>query len=135
VPQGGDYDGVAGVVVPLEILRAAREDGTADHLPLELILFAEEEGTTFGLGMLGSRAWVGELAAKQLAEIHNQAGQNYLEAGRACGVDPANFARDRLAPAARHRGFIEVHIEQGPAMWKRNERIAIVRAIAGRRQY
>src|SRR3954468_15211147 len=57
VPHGGDYDGVAGVVVGMELLRSAREDGF-DVAPVELIIFAEEEGPTFGLGMLGSRAWV-----------------------------------------------------------------------------
>ena len=53
MPHGGDYDGVAGVVVPLEIIRAAREDAPSSVLPMELVVFAEEEGTTFGLGMLG----------------------------------------------------------------------------------
>jgi allantoate deiminase len=32
-------------------------------------------------------------------------------------------------------GLIEVHIEQGPGMWKRDERLAVVTGIAGRRQY
>src|SRR5439155_18501385 len=41
VPHGGDYDGVAGVVVALEILRSARED--AIDVAVELIVFAEEE--------------------------------------------------------------------------------------------
>ena len=41
VPHGGNYDGVAGVVVALEILRSAKENGVA--VPLELIVFAEEE--------------------------------------------------------------------------------------------
>src|SRR5690349_10827543 len=45
VPHGGDYDGVAGVIVGLELLRSAREDGI-DAVPVELIVFAEEEGTT-----------------------------------------------------------------------------------------
>src|SRR3954463_257865 len=27
VPRGGNYDGVVGIVAPLEVLRAAREDG------------------------------------------------------------------------------------------------------------
>src|SRR5262245_20170685 len=27
VPHGGDFDGVVGVLAPLEVLRAAREDG------------------------------------------------------------------------------------------------------------
>ncbi len=51
VPTGGKYDGVVGVVAPLEVLRAV------PNAALELIIFAEEEGTTFNLGMLGSRAW------------------------------------------------------------------------------
>src|SRR5688572_10447668 len=34
VPNGGNYDGVAGVVIPLEILRATRQP-----IPLELIVF------------------------------------------------------------------------------------------------
>src|SRR3954451_2371679 len=75
VPHGGDYDGVAGVSVALELLRSANEDGVAT--PVELIIFAEEEGPTFGLGMLGSRAWVGDLTAEQLGNLRNAAGQNY----------------------------------------------------------
>src|SRR5271170_3897443 len=74
VPHGGDYDGVAGVVVPLELLRAAAEEQIG-VLPLELIVFAEEEGTTFGLGMIGSRAMTGELNAQQLGQLRNAAGE------------------------------------------------------------
>src|SRR5687768_8209923 len=61
VPHGGDYDGVAGVVVALELLRSSHEEGL-HYRPIELIAFAEEEGPTFGLGMIGSRTWTGELA-------------------------------------------------------------------------
>lgn len=130
VPHGGDYDGVAGVVVALELLRSAAEDELA-AAPLELIVFAEEEGTTFGLGMLGSRALTGELIAEQLSQLRNEAGASYLEAGKPYGVDPA-----RLAGGTRGLlGLIEVHIEQGPGMWQRGETLAVVRAIAGRRQY
>src|SRR4051812_45873606 len=133
VPHGGDYDGVAGVVVGLELLRSARKDGI-DSLPVELIVFAEEEGPTFGLGMIGSRAWVGELSADRLGELRNAAGQTYPEAGSSFGVDAARLAEDRIRPE-RYLGLIEVHIEQGPGMWRRDERLAVVRAIAGRRQY
>jgi OHCU decarboxylase len=133
VPHGGDYDGVAGVVVGLELLRSARADGI-DAVPVELILFAEEEGPTFGLGMLGSRAWRGELDARRLGELRNKAGQTYLEAGASFGVDPSRLSDDRLH-RDRYLGLIELHIEQGPGMWRRDQRLAVVRAIAGRRQY
>ncbi len=133
VPRGGDYDGVAGVVVALELLRSAKEDGIT-ALPVELVDFAEEEGPTFGLGMLGSRAWTGELTAAQLGALRNESGQTYLEAGRPHGVEPDRLAADQLDPT-RYRGMIELHIEQGPGMWRRDQRVAVVTAIAGRQQY
>lgn len=132
VPHGGDFDGVVGVVVPLEILRAAHEDSRV--LPLELVIFAEEEGTTFGLGMLGSRTWAGTLSAARLAELTNAAGQSYLAAGAPFGVAAERFDADRLQPGD-FGGLIEVHIEQGPGMWKRGQSVALVTAINGRRQY
>ena len=133
VPHGGDYDGVAGVAVALELLRSAADEGLTD-LPLELVVFAEEEGPTFGLGMVGSRAWTGELTVDQLRNLKNSAEQSYLEAGTSFGVDPPRLATDLFNPT-RYRGFMEVHIEQGPGMWRRDQRLAVVTAIAGRRQY
>ncbi|MFT3787982.1 MAG: 2-oxo-4-hydroxy-4-carboxy-5-ureidoimidazoline decarboxylase [Tepidisphaeraceae bacterium] len=132
VPHGGDYDGVAGVVVALELLRSAHDDGIT--LPVELIVFAEEEGPTFGLGMIGSRLLVGELDADAIASLRNSDGKNYIEAGAKYGVDPSRFAASRLS-AATVLGLIELHIEQGPGMWRRDQRLAVVIAIAGRRQY
>jgi allantoate deiminase len=132
VPHGGDYDGVAGVVTALELLRSADDDGMT--LPLELIIFAEEEGPTFGLGMLGSRALVGELNEAKLQSLKNAAGQNYFEAGEPFGVDASGFERDRFDPKA-YLGLIELHIEQGPGMWRRDQRLAVVTSIAGRQQW
>lgn len=132
VPNGGDYDGVAGIVVALELLRSAHEENVL--LPLELVIFAEEEGPTFGLGMLGSRALVGELTAEQLGQLKNKEGQTYLEAGAPYGVIPEQIAASRLRAELNH-GLIELHIEQGPGMWRRDQKLAVVTAIAGRRQY
>ena len=132
VPHGGDFDGVAGVVAALELLRSAKEDGRA--MPLEMVVFAEEEGTTFGLGMIGSRLWTGALAPEQLQNFRNAGGETYIEAGRPHGVDPARFCPDRIQPK-RYFGFVEIHIEQGPSMWRSGQRLAVVTAIAGRKQY
>lgn len=132
VPRGGDYDGVAGIVVALELLRSAHEENVL--LPLELVIFAEEEGPTFGLGMLGSRAFVGELTAEQLGQLKNKEGQTYVEAGAPYGVKPDEIAASRLRPG-NHHGLIELHIEQGPGMWRRDQKLAVVTAIAGRQQY
>ncbi len=131
VPHGGDYDGVAGVVAGLELLRSAAEDGV--NAAIEMIIFAEEEGPTFGLGMLGSRGWVGELTNVDYYGLKNSDGQNYLEAGAPFGVDAGALKSDKIDPSKYH-GLIEVHIEQGPGMWRRDQRLAVVNSIAGRRQ-
>jgi hydantoinase/carbamoylase family amidase len=133
VPHGGDFDGVVGVVAALETLRAACEDGRRD-LPLEAVIFAEEEGTTFGLGMLGSRGWAGTLDSAALAALRNRDGLNYWEAGHDHGAAAHRLAEEELQGHG-YAGFIEVHVEQGPGMWKRDERVALVTAINGRRQY
>ena len=132
VPHGGDWDGVIGVVAPLEVLRAASAVG--ETVPLELVVFAEEEGTTFGLGMIGSRLWAGDLAEGDLLELRNGEGQSYLQAGADRGVDPARFAAETIDPS-RYRGLVEIHAEQGPGMWNGGQALAVVTAIAGRRQY
>ncbi len=133
VPRGGNYDGVAGVVAPLEVVRAAAEENIAAP-PLELVIFAEEEGTTFGLGMLGSRAWVGDLPAQRLAGVRNAHGGSYLEAGHLHDVRPSLLTEDAFN-ARHYLGFVELHIEQGPGMWNAGVSLAVVTAIAGRKQY
>ena len=128
VPTGGKYDGVVGVAVALEVLRAV------PRAAVELIVFAEEEGTTFNLGMLGSRAWVGTLGSAQLRSLRNAEGKDYPSAGADHGVDIGRLEAERF-PAQRYRGMVEVHVEQGPSLWKSGEPLAVVTAINGRRQY
>ena len=125
VPTGGKFDGVTGVVVPLEILRGG-------PVPLELVVWAEEEGTTFGLGMIGSRLATGAESAESLEPFRNRHGQTYAEAGQPFGVRPDDV--EPFAADAYH-GLVEVHAEQGPAMWETGVGVAVVTAIAGRKQF
>ena len=125
VPTGGKYDGVMGVVVPLEVLRGG-------PVPLELVCWAEEEGTTFGLGMIGSRLAAGVATAAATESFKNRDGQTFAEAGRPHGVRPDVI---EPFPGSAYRGLVEVHAEQGPAMWETGVPVAVVTAIAGRKQY
>lgn len=153
VPSGGKYDGVMGVVIPLEILRV-RPD-----LPLELVVFCEEEGTTFNLGMIGSRAWTGAVDVATLERLTNRDGQTVVEAGAPYGLDPDRLRAaaaaepeaaapaegkaaapgavpwtDRIDPQ-RYIGLVEVHAEQGVSLWDAGVPLAAVDRINGRRQF
>jgi hydantoinase/carbamoylase family amidase len=127
VPTGGKFDGVMGIVCPLEVLRSG-------ILPLELVIWAEEEGTTFGLGMIGSRLATGAETTASIAPFKNRDGKTFVEAGEPHGVRTNDIPSDRLRFDGYH-GLIEIHAEQGPAMWETGAAVAVVTAIAGRRQY
>jgi len=129
VPTGGRYDGVVGVVVALELLRS-RPD-----LPVELVVFAEEEGTGFGVALLGSRAWAGTIGSDELLNLTNRQGESFADAGRPFGVDPDALRGSQGFSFQGYLGMVEVHIEQGASLWNRNEPVAVVTAVNGRRQY
>ena len=135
VPHGGDYDGVAGVVVGLELLRSAREDGV-DGAAGRTDRLCRGRGTDVRAGDDRQPGVGGGAAGRATGRAAKRGGADVL------GSRPSRMAWTRR-PAGRRpnpsasaiSGFVEVHIEQGPGMWRRDERLAVVRAIAGRRQY
>jgi hydantoinase/carbamoylase family amidase len=134
VPTGGKFDGVIGIVAPLEVLRSAHLAGRV--LPLELVILAEEEGTTFGIGMIGSRLWKAPTPATidQLRQHRNRRGLDYFQAGLAHGLRLGDLTAETLQPGQYH-GLVEIHAEQGPAMWQQGIPLAVVTSIAGRLQF
>ena len=65
VPDAGAFDGVLGVMLAIECVDLARENGLP--LAMEVIAFSEEEGVRFGVPFLGSRAVAGRFDPALLA--------------------------------------------------------------------
>jgi len=124
VPEGGDYDGSAGVVVALEVVRLLDEAGHATRHPVEVIVFQNEEG-----GLVGSMALTGQLGPEQLSVV-SQSGKTIREGIRLVGGDP-----DELGAAVREAGdlaaFVELHIEQGLRLVESGDPIGVVEGIVG----
>ena len=59
VPHGGRFDGIAGVVGAVELVRLLNEAGLTTEHPLRVVLFVGEEGARFGEPCFGSKAIVG----------------------------------------------------------------------------
>lgn len=126
VPNAGAYDGMLGVVLAVTLL----EELQGRRLPfsIELVGFSEEEGVRFGTPFIGSRALVGRLD-RQLLGIHDAQGVSVQKAIEEFGLNP-----EEIPQAALHSqtlGYIEFHIEQGPALENLNLPLAAVEAIAG----
>ncbi|QIN80099.1 hydantoinase/carbamoylase family amidase [Rubrobacter marinus] len=124
VPNGGRFDGTAGVLCALETAR------TAPDTPLKVFSFVEEEGARFGSGLLGSRCAVGAVTAEDLKGYRDGAGTSFYDAAQGAGHDPERVAEcpDHLEGVGR---YLEVHIEQGRVLEDAGQEIGIVEAIAG----
>lgn len=126
VPDGGRFDGIAGVVAGLEIARALSERGIELDHDLEVIDCLAEEVSIFGVSCIGSRAIAGVLPTGWLERPAD--GITLAEGIASVGGDPS-----RLETARRDdvRAFLELHIEQGPVLERERLDVGLVTAIAG----
>lgn len=130
VPNGGSFDGPAGVVTGLEVAALFQEQQLVPAYPLEVIAMIEEEGSRFGGGVLGSRMIAGQVTAAQLAEMKDGNGISAAEAMAMLGFH-AEKAADALRTAKDTKAFIELHIEQGPVLENAGEDVGLVDTIVG----
>lgn len=128
VRNAGKYDGCLGVVVAIEAIAAL--NARRERLPfaVDVVAFGDEEGVRFPVTLTGSKGISGTLDMKTLA-TRDAAGVSIREALAAfgCPRDAKNLAYDR----AKVRGYLEVHIEQGPILESMNLPVGIVTAITG----
>jgi allantoate deiminase len=113
VPHAGAFDGILGVMIAIAL---------AEQQPacsIEVAAFAEEEGVRFGVPFIGSRALVGDPVMDE----------GVLAAISHFGLDPAGIPEAILDPAVK--GYLELHIEQGPVLETLGMPVGVVEAIVG----
>lgn len=124
VPDGGRFDGIAGVIAALEVAQALADMGVALKHDLEIVDFLAEEVSIFGVSCIGSRGMAGVRPPEWL---ERKAGDMTL----AEGLVMAGGNTGDLKPRDDIRAFLELHIEQGPVLETEKRDIGVVTAIAG----
>lgn len=126
VPEGGRFDGIAGVAAALEVAEALNDLGVVLEHDLEIVDFLAEEVSIFGVSCIGSRGMAGVLPDEWLART---SGSLTLESG----IAGAGGAPSRMKAEARTdiAAFLELHIEQGPVLEDGKLDVGIVTAISG----
>jgi N-carbamoyl-L-amino-acid hydrolase len=128
IPHSGRYDGTVGVLGGLEAIQNLQESGFQPRRSIELILFTSEEPTRFGIGCLGSRLMSGVSPASVDNTLKDAEGWTLKQLRNHAGFD-GELESTLLAPA-HYDSFVELHIEQGPLLERRNVPIGVVTAIA-----
>jgi allantoate deiminase len=129
VRNGGRYDGMLGIVLPLVCLETLHAEGLVLPYPVEVIAFSDEEGGRFTTSLLGSKAVAGGFDPAVLA-MQDAHGVSLEQAMREFGADPGGIPALARGPEDV-RAFVEVHIEQGPVLENAGQAVGVVTALTG----
>ena len=134
VVNGGDYDGIAGVICAIEVARLLKEEGITPKRNFVAVGFCDEEGMRFGTGYFGSGAMLGHRDVEYTKNFADTDGITIYEAMKGYGLDP-----EKIGEAAWKEGsighFIEAHIEQGPVLDAEGTELGLVEGIVGIQRY
>jgi beta-ureidopropionase / N-carbamoyl-L-amino-acid hydrolase len=132
VPQGGNFDGGAGVIAGLAVLAGLKRDGIVPRRTLKLFGLRGEESAWFGKAYTGSSALFGRLTPDDLATPHMVSGRSLADCMRDVGADVDRILRgEPLLDRNNVAAWLELHIEQGPVLVARDLPIGIVTGIRG----
>lgn len=128
-PYGGRFDGVAGVLCAIEVVKTMHDNGIVPERSIEVVSFADEEGWRFTKGLFGSRGILGKLEPGELQRTDKD-GISREKALLDFGCDPTKFKESEYKPGSIFC-FLELHIEQGPILDIGNKPIGVVSGISG----
>lgn len=129
VPQGGNFDGLAGVVAGLLVLIDVQRSGLPLRVAVKCIALRAEESAWFGTCYIGSRALTGQLSSTDLDASHRGDGQTLRSHMARAGIDTEKDGP--LMDLSRIEEYLELHIEQGPILVERDLPVAVVTGIRG----
>jgi beta-ureidopropionase / N-carbamoyl-L-amino-acid hydrolase len=136
VPQGGNFDGAAGVVAGVCALAALQEAAVVPPCDIAVMGVRAEESSWFDVSYLGSGGALGLLDPECLAVRRSDNGRTLEETLRERGFDPGAIReRRRLLDPATVRAWLELHIEQGPRLVAEGLPAAVVTGIRGCKRF
>lgn len=128
VPNGGNYDGVVGVLSAIEAVRSMIDDGFEHEHTIAVVDFMCEESSRFGAATLGSKAMRGKLTLNDLHRLVDTQGISLYDSLKERKLHPD--AIESMAYNRPVKAFIEMHIEQGKVLEHEQKQIGIVSGIA-----
>lgn len=134
VMNGGDFDGIAGVIAAIEVARQLKEEGFWPVRNFVAAGFMDEEGMRFGTGYFGSGAMLGHREVEYCKHYKDVDGISIYDAMKSYGLDPEKIT-DAKWPEGSIGRFLELHIEQGPVLDAENTELGLVNGIVGIQRY
>nr|WP_314075143.1 Zn-dependent hydrolase [uncultured Roseococcus sp.] len=135
VPQGGNFDGAAGVICGMAVVAGMRQAAFTPKRDVTVMAIRAEEGGAWFNGFPGSRGALGSFLPANLANLRPDTGLSLEHHMRELGFDPEALRTGRkvLSPENVH-AYVELHIEQGPVLDAEQIPVGLVTALPGNRR-
>lgn len=134
VRQGGNYDGVLGVLTAMEAAETIVTEQIPHRHPITVVVWTNEEGARFEPAMMSSGVICGKFQKEDMLKsvAKDIPGYTFADALRESGFlgEEAN----RMKPS-KTRALVELHIEQGPVLEAEGIDIGIVEGVCGMINY
>jgi N-carbamoyl-L-amino-acid hydrolase len=123
-PKGGRFDGILGVMGPLEVLRTLHENKLETERPIIIVDWTNEEGSRFAPAMVASGVWAGALERDWVYDRTDIAGKRFED-------ELVRIGYKGTAPCKKWpvHCYYEYHIEQGPILEKEGKLIGAPKGI------
>ncbi len=143
VRNGGNYDGILGVMVGMEVLETVAAENIPHKHPLTAMIWTNEEGSLYPPAMMSSGVvcndYLPEAIGKKFKLENMLASKSVLDKtttfGDALNASPYKGDKKNRLNADEYMAMFELHIEQGPILEDAGNEIGVVTCVLGMFNY
>ncbi|MCL7942281.1 Zn-dependent hydrolase [Halomonas sp. ATCH28] len=119
--NGGRFDGIAGVLAGLEIVRTLNDNGYETRRAIVIVNWTNEEGARFSPPMVASGCFAGK---HQVSWVHDLIADDGARFGDE--LERIGYRGEQRCPGTPPDAYYELHIEQGPILDAEHRQVGIV---------
>ncbi|MBD3625983.1 MAG: hydantoinase/carbamoylase family amidase, partial [Rhodobacteraceae bacterium] len=119
--NGGRFDGIAGVLAGLELVRTLNDAGHTTRRPIVIVDWTNEEGARFSPPMVASGCFIGKYSVDWVHDLIGDDGARFGDE-----LERIGYKGDRPCKAGEIDAYFELHIEQGPILDAEGREVGIV---------
>lgn len=132
VVQGGNFDGILGVITAMEVAERLVEEDIDMRHPYTVVVWTNEEGARFDPALMVSGILTDHFDEEKMKQSTDTEGVTFGEALDASGW---KGNKENRFDAGDTRALFELHIEQGPVLEAEEKNIGVVQGVNGMVNY
>ncbi len=134
VRQGGNYDGILGVLTAMEVIETIVTQKIPHKHPIQLVVWTNEEGALYEPAMMCSGIICKKFTKEDMfaSVAKDGSGKTFAQALAESGFEGEE--KNRINPA-KTTALVELHIEQGPVLENGGYDVGVVEGVVGMINY